>query len=53
MNLCQGRFKFNFRKRFFTERVVGHQNRVRGEVVMAPSLPEFKELLDYALSDVV
>ena len=38
------------KKRFFTERVVGHWNRLPREVVTAPSLSEFKEHLDKALS---
>ncbi|KAK4823440.1 hypothetical protein QYF61_002126, partial [Mycteria americana] len=37
-------------KRFFTERVVGHWNRLLREVVMTPRLSEFKEHLDDALS---
>ncbi|KAK4832340.1 hypothetical protein QYF61_021869 [Mycteria americana] len=40
------------RKRFFTERVVAHWNRLSREVVTAPSLPEFKEHLDDALSHI-
>lgn len=40
-------------KRFFTERVVGHWNRFPGEVVTAPTLSEFKERVDDALSHIV
>jgi len=40
-------------KRFFTERVVSNWNRVPREVVTAPSLSEFKEQLDNALSHMV
>ena len=43
----------DIRKRLFTERVVGRGNRLPREVVMAPSLPEFKERLDDALSHMV
>ena len=53
MKLCQAKFRFGIRKKFFTERVVGHWNRLPREVVMAPSQSEFKEHLDDALSHVV
>jgi len=48
-----GRFRLDFRKRFFTERVVKHWNRLPGEVVDAPSLPVLKRHLDNALNDVL
>jgi len=50
MRLHQGKFRLDTRKRFFTERVVSCWNGVPREVVTAPSLPEFKERLDDALS---
>ena len=53
MKLCQGKFRLDIRKRFFTERVVGHWNRLPRGVVMAPTLSEFKEHLDNALSHIV
>ena len=40
-------------KRFFTERVVGHWNRLPREVIMALNLLEFKKHLDDALSHMV
>ncbi|XP_066860350.1 2-Hydroxyacid oxidase 2 isoform X2 [Anser cygnoides] len=40
-------------KMFFTERVVRHWNRLPREVVMAPSLLEFKKHLENALRHVV
>ncbi|KFQ81077.1 hypothetical protein N337_05413, partial [Phoenicopterus ruber ruber] len=53
MKLHQGKFVLDIRKRFFTERVVSHWNRLAGEVVTAPSPSEFKEHLDDALSHMV
>ena len=41
----------DFRKRFFTERVVGHWNSHPREAVMAPSLLEFKNVW-ITLSDI-
>lgn len=50
MKLQQGKFRLDIRKRFFTERVIGHRNRLPKEVVAAPSLSEFKECVDNTLS---
>jgi len=51
--LCQGRFRLDVRKHFFTKIVVKHWNRLRIEVADAQCLPEFKEHLDTALNNVL
>jgi len=53
MKLRQGKFRLDIRNRFFTERVVGHWNRLLREAVMAPHLLEFKKRLDNFLSHMV
>ena len=53
VKLWQGRFKLDIRKRFFTERVVAHWNRLPREVETVPSLLEFKWHLDCALCHMV
>ena len=49
MKLHQGMFRLAIRKRFFTEMVVSHRNRLPREVVTAPRLSEFKGDLDDAV----
>ena len=51
--LRQGRFKLDIRRKFFTQRVVTHWNRVPKEAVDAPSLEAFKARLDVALGSLV
>ena len=43
----------DIRRKFFTQRVVTHWNRLPKEVVDAPSLEAFKARLDVALGSLV
>ena len=51
--LRQGRFRLDIRRKFFTQRVVTHWNRLPKEAVDAPSLQAFKARLDVALGSLV
>jgi len=53
LKLRHGRFMLDIRRKFFTQRVVTHWNRLPKEVVHAPSLEAFKARLDVALSRLV
>ena len=49
----QGRFRLDIRRKFFTQRVVTHWNRLPKEAVDAPSLEAFEARLDVALGSLV
>ena len=51
--LRQGRFRLDIRKKFFSQRVVMHWNRLPKEAVDAPFLEAFKARLDVALGSLV
>ena len=51
--LGQGRFRLDIRKKFFTQKVVTHWNRLPKEAVDNPSLEAFKARLDVALGSLV
>ena len=51
--LGQGRFRLDIRKKFFTQVLMTHWNRLPKEVVDAPSLEAFKARLDVALGSLV
>ncbi|KFZ65456.1 hypothetical protein N321_11662, partial [Antrostomus carolinensis] len=51
--LREGKFRSDIRRKFFTQRVVRHWNRLPREVVDAPSLEAFKARLDGALGSLI
>jgi len=51
--LKEGRFRSDTRKKFFTVRVVRHCNRLRREVVDAPSLAVSKASLSGTLRNLI
>ena len=51
--LRQGRFRLDIRRKFFTQRVVTHWNRLPKEAVDVLSLESFKARLDVALGSLI
>ena len=51
--LSQGRFRLDIERKFLTQRVMTHWNRLPKEAVDAPSLEAFKARLDVALGSLV
>ena len=53
LNLHQGRFRLDIWKKFFTERVVRHWNRLPRGMVVSPSLEVFKKHVYVAIQGMV
>jgi len=53
LKLCQGRFRLDIRKNFFTKRAVRPWTRLPRAVGESPSLEGFKTCVDVALGDMV
>ncbi|KFZ60585.1 hypothetical protein N321_04241, partial [Antrostomus carolinensis] len=51
--LREGRCRLDLRRKFFTQRMMRHWNRLPREAVDAPSLEPFKARLDGALGSLI
>ncbi|KFZ47070.1 hypothetical protein N321_06439, partial [Antrostomus carolinensis] len=53
LKLREGRFRLDIKRKFFTQRVVRHCNKLPREAIDAPSLEAFKARLDGALGSLI
>jgi len=53
LELCQGRFRLDIRKKISLERVVQYWNMLPRDMLESPSLEVFKRRVDVALRDTV